>query len=194
MLNLKMLVAGLAILGLSACETATPYKAAGNGNYGFSSQQIESNRARVEFAGNSLTDQQTVETYLLFRAAEMTAQSGHDYFRVVQRSTDERTQTIPTGFSHTPYYSHFNCNYHFYDARLSDPHGFAYRSNRRWASRWHDPIYGYGQTAYSSREITRYTATAEILMGHGTKPNDPAFFDARDVIHHLGPQIVLPEA
>jgi hypothetical protein len=39
---------------------------------GYSEQQIENNRFRVQFAGNSLTDRKTVETYLLYRAAELT--------------------------------------------------------------------------------------------------------------------------
>lgn len=64
---------GLVLAGVTACTTATPYQpatlnhpAAG----GYSDQQIEANRSRVTFAGNSMTSRQTVETFLLYRAAQ----------------------------------------------------------------------------------------------------------------------------
>ena len=85
----KFFVPGLAALALlGACATATPYQPATPNARGYSNQQIESNRWMVSFAGNSLTDRQTVETYLLYRAAELTSQNGYDYFRVVRRATD----------------------------------------------------------------------------------------------------------
>ena len=58
-------LAGLVLLG--ACATATPYQAASTSDRGFSEQKIEDNRFQVQFAGNSLTDRKTVETYLLYR-------------------------------------------------------------------------------------------------------------------------------
>ncbi len=86
-----LLLAGLAGL-LAACATATPYQQAAADRYGFSEQQIESNRVRITFRGNTLTDRETVETYLLYRAAEVTISGGHDYFIVATRETDERTR------------------------------------------------------------------------------------------------------
>ena len=68
-----LIAVAAAALTLSACETATPYQpisaqhATASG--GYSEQQIEANRWKVEFAGNSLTSRQTVERYLLFRSA-----------------------------------------------------------------------------------------------------------------------------
>ena len=44
------------------------------------------------------------------------------------------------------------------------------------------------------REITRYEASAEVLLGRGAKPDDANAFDARDVVTNLGPRIVRPEA
>ena len=74
------LIASAAVL--TACATATPYQPAANADArnGFSEVQIESDRARISFDGNSLTDRETVETYLLYRAAELTKQKGYDYF------------------------------------------------------------------------------------------------------------------
>src|SRR5918995_6473317 len=77
------------VLGLliAACAGGpTPYQQAQDG-YGYSEQRIEENRYRVSFAGNSATTRQTVEDYLLYRAAELTVQTGHDWFEVADRST-----------------------------------------------------------------------------------------------------------
>ena len=60
--------------GLAACATPTTYqpnipgqKAAG----GYSEQRVEENRFRINFQGNTLTSRESVEGYLLFRAAEV---------------------------------------------------------------------------------------------------------------------------
>jgi hypothetical protein len=40
------------------------------------------------------------------------------------------------------------------------------------------------------REIDRFEASAEIVMGRGAKPaGDPNAFDAREVIQNLGPRV-----
>ena len=187
-----VLIAGLMLLG--ACATATPYQPANNNQRGFTDQQVETNRWQVGFSGNSLTDRRTVETYLLYRAAELTDREGFDYFRVVQRDTDASSTFIPTGFSHRPFYSGFYCNYAFYGpyGRLGRHPGFAHPGFRR--AGFYDP-FGYGFGAADYREIVRYEATAEIIMGRGEKPDDnPAYFTADDVILNLSGQIIRPEA
>ncbi len=87
-------VAGL----LAACATATPYQPTETAGYGFREQRIEDNRVRITFRGNTLTDRETVETYLLYRAAEVTLQSGKDYFVVVTRDTEEHSRLQSEGF------------------------------------------------------------------------------------------------
>lgn len=89
---------------LAACATATPYQAMDNGR-GYSDQKLESNRYRVRFSGNSLTSRETVQNYLLYRAAELTLAQGADYFITVDRKTDEssrqyQTFSFGTGFGH----------------------------------------------------------------------------------------------
>ena len=58
---------------LAACATPTPYQASGSdgGIYGYSEQRIEGDRYRITFSGNSLTDRETVETYLLYRVGKV---------------------------------------------------------------------------------------------------------------------------
>ena len=75
-------IGALLVLLLAGCAVPTPYQPATKG-YGYSEQQLESNRYRVTFSGNSVTPRDTVQNYLLYRAAEVTRESGHDYFTVV---------------------------------------------------------------------------------------------------------------
>lgn len=162
-------VAGL----LAACATATPYQAATTDNYGFQEQQIESNRVRITFRGNTLTERETVETYLLYRAAELTLQSGRDYFIVANRDTEEHSQLRSTG----PRSPTFGFDYWYFSPR------------RGW-SPWYDPFW---REPTSYREVTRYEAVAEIAMFSGSKPaDDPSAFDAREVQSNLQGRIVRP--
>lgn len=172
----KLMLAAVAGL-LAACATATPYQPApgGAGAYGFSEQQIENNRVRITFRGNTVTDRETVETYLLYRAAELTLQSGRDYFIVANRDTEEHSRLQGTGM----YRPRFAFDYWYFSPR------------RGW-SPWYDPFWD-EPTSY--REVTRYEAVAEIAMFEGEKPaNDPNAFDAREVQANLQGRIVRPPA
>lgn len=185
-LSLAAAVAALAFT--AACATATPYQPATLSDRGYSEMKIEDNRFQVEFSGNSLTDRKTVETYLLFRAAELTKQNGYDHFRVVRRGTDASTRVIPAGAAYSPYYDHFYLNYRYFGPRAAyfyDP----YRVVRYSRFGFYDPFWD-GPVSY--REQTSYIASAEIVMGKGAKPDDVAFFDADQVIFNLAGQIQRP--
>ena len=187
------LIAGLAALSiLAACATATPYQAAlDSSSRGYSEQQIENNRFRVQFAGNSLTDRKTVETYLLYRAAELTKLNGYDHFRVVHRDTDAKSRLVPTGGGpYSPFYDHFYLDYYYYGPSAAYYRARPYYPDPFWP-RWgyYDPYWGSAEY----RESTRYIASAEILMGKGPKPDDAAYFDADQVIMNLSGSIVRPQ-
>lgn len=187
-MNIKTLTSGIAALAiLGACATATPYQAATNSYQGYTDQQIESNRWSISFAGNSLTDRKTVETYLLYRAAELTTQQGYSYFELVRRDTDADAKLVGTGF-YDPFYSGFYPSYRFYG-----PHAAVHYSRYRRYSRLHgfyDPFWGPPQ---EYREVVRYEATAEIIMHQGEKPEGARYFAAEDVLVNLSGQIRLPE-
>ncbi|MEM7767722.1 MAG: hypothetical protein AAF253_09570 [Pseudomonadota bacterium] len=93
------LVAALAAgaVVLAACATPTPYQPATDARYGYTEQQIESDRWQLTFSGNSSTDRSTVESYLIYRAAEITDQNGYDVFRIVQRDVDTESRFVTTG-------------------------------------------------------------------------------------------------
>lgn len=173
---MKRVLITLASLALLAgCATPTPYQAADKSGRGFTETRIESNRYRISFEGNSLTERGTVENYLLYRAAELTVENGYDYFTVVHRATDEDTRVVTSSIRPTPY-SGFSVHYAYY--------------HPRWGWRgWRDPFWD----DVSYHESTRYEASAEIYLGRGAKPDDPNAFGARDVISNLADQIVRPK-
>lgn len=194
------LIASAAVL--TACATATPYQPAANADArnGFSEIQIESDRARISFDGNSLTDRETVETYLLYRAAELTKQKGYDYFLLTERETDKKTRIRPTGFV-DPYYGYFDYSYFHPRYGWSSPYYYRpfHRRSAFGPSRFgfHDPFYsrwgGFGND-FDYREITRYKASAEVKFGRGAKPaeRDNAF-SAQEVLDNLADKIIYPE-
>jgi hypothetical protein len=157
------LVLALPLLGLLAgCGQPTPYQPATDG-YGYSEQQIEDNRYRVSFAGNDLTTADTVQNYLLYRAAELTLDEGYDYFTMADR--DVERSTIYWGAA---------------DA--------GWRSG--YLTRWDDDYVGGGLSSYTAQPIDRYTAYADIVMFEGAKPaSDVNAYDARSVLRQLDPTI-----
>lgn len=176
---IRILTLGGALLFLAACATATPYGPAdGARGYGFSEQQIEQNRFRITFRGNSSTSRETVEDSLLFRAAELTIQQGYDYFIVEERDTEARTSYSRSGG--TAFYGRYGYGHPFHRPRYAFPY-YAYGFG-----------WGYPYDTYT-REIVRYSAIAFVTMYRGEKPADnPGAFDARDVIDNLGPVVLGP--
>jgi hypothetical protein len=170
-LAISIVLAGL--LMLSACATPTPYSPADGTGFGFSDAAIEPNRYRVAFAGNALTDVETVEDGMLYRAAELTLERGYDWFRVVSRDTDRDRDIVAVDIPTTRW-----INYRYFHPR----HGWVWRTDSVWD---YDRDY---------REITRYEAIAEVVMYHGTPPADDASaYNARAVIDSLEPRIRRPQ-
>ncbi len=167
-----MAIAALAgAIGLAACESGpTPYQPGGGSDRGYTEQKIENDRYKISFKGNSLTDRETVETYMLYRAAELTLQSGFDTFTIVNRDTDKDSRTREYGG--------------FMGSRLSYVY---FVPNYGWVGAW-EPYW----TPSRYERVTRYEAYAEIMMGKGAKGTDPNTFDARQVSQNLASQIQRP--
>jgi len=177
---------------LMGCATATPYQAAVKGSKGYTEQQIESDRWQVSFSGNSLTERQTVETYLLYRAAELTNQQGYDYFRVVQRGTTEDRTLFASRPFDNPLIPGFYCDYRFFGRHglISDLHRPARLSRSFRHHLAYDPFW----PDYDLHEIISYEAQAEIILGRGTKPGEPDYFSADEIIISLAETIIRPES
>lgn len=200
----KSLLLACAAALLAACATATPYQPAVQaGAYGFDQQKIENNRFSVSFSGNSLTERETVETYLLYRAAELAVANGYDYFTVAEAETDANRRVIatpsPFGGFRDPFYRGFSPRYDFYHprygwrSRYQSRIGFGARRGGFYSgfgSPFYDPFYD----DFDYREVTRFKAGAQIIMGRGLKPQgDIRSFNAREVLENLGPKVVFPE-
>lgn len=158
----------LAALVLSGCETTTVYGPM-NGRYGYGEQRIETNRYRVTFRGNSSTPRETVEAFLLYRAAELTLENRYDYFIVVEQATDAESTWYGSG-SPPPVYGYY-------------PY-----------ARYRFPYYAYGYPwGYNAtyRESRSYEAHAYIMMRRGNRPpGDTNAYDARQVLSNLEPVIL----
>ncbi len=185
-----LLVAALALTGaLAACETPTPYQPLEKGTAasgGFTDQRLDENHFRVTFQGNSLTSRETVETYLLYRAAELTVAQGFDWFETVDRHTerDRRTYVDPDPFYGPGYAWGYWRPYWSYWGP-----GFGWRG---WGPFWGDPFWA---NDIQIQTVQKFQASAEIVTGHGPKPvSDARAFDARAVIANLGPKIERPTA
>lgn len=185
-LRIKSAPAALLLVAtsLAGCATPTPYQPLASPRStagGYTDQQIEENRFRVSFAGNTMTSRETVETFLLYRAAELTAARGYDWFVMADRDTERRTRTtVDQPFSPGPF-GYWGPSWRYRGA------GFGWRG---WDPYWGDPFW---DRQIDVRTVDRYEATAEIVMGRGPKPaGDPRAFDARQVLANLGPRIVTP--
>lgn len=174
---------------LVGCTTPTPYQPKVPGNAasgGYAEMRIEPNRWRVTFAGNSLTARETVEGYLLFRAAELTTQQGFDWFSIVDRNTQRQARTYlePDPLYHPwygPGYTFWRPHWRYWGA------GYGWRS---WDPFWGDPFWA---DRVDVRTVEKFEASAEVYMGRGAKPaDDPRAFDARQVIANLQPRIQYP--
>lgn len=188
MFGRSLALTALLAVSLAACATPTPYQPVIAGKVsagGFSEQRIEANRFRVTFAGNSLTSRETVEGYLLFRAAELTVQNGYDWFSITDRDTDKKTRT---SVEPDPFYRPWYGSYGFWR-----PSWRYYGGGFGWRG-W-DPFFGgpFWGDRVDIRTIEKYEASAEIIMQKGAKPEaDANAFDARAVTENLKTRIKYP--
>jgi hypothetical protein len=157
----SQLVVALGLLLAACAGKPTPYRSAQDG-FGYSEQQTEENRYRVSFAGNSATSRQTVEDYLLYRAAELTVQTGHDWFQVVDRNTVQEC----SGYGGSPAF------------------GLGVGSGSDVGVGLSFPMFGAGGSG-------SYSADIDILVQDGEKPqDDPDAYDAFSVISRLQPKVL----
>lgn len=174
----------VAVLVIAGCTAATPYQPIADRG-GYSDQQVEDNRFLVSFRGNSKTPRDVVEAYLLYRSAEVTLASGHDWFRIADQDTDVNTEYrgVTTGFfGKKRFRGHRRGHRRF--RRGFRRGGFGFRSRFFFG--------GFRTTTVIPRN--RFEATANILAFKGEKPaEDPDAYDARQVLDNLGPRIVRPD-
>lgn len=160
----------VAACGLAACQSpATYHPLDSRSGTGYTDEQLAANRYRVTFTGNSSTKRETVENYLLLRAAEVTLKSGYHAFAFDTRDTKA------------------DVTYH------SDFVGWPGWRGRGWY--WHSWAYGpgFGGTDVTTRAATSYEAYAEIVLLTDVQgAQDPRSLRAEDVLEHIGPMAQSP--
>jgi hypothetical protein len=164
-----VLAAGL----LAACTGPTPYQPRTEGQQtGYTDRALSQNRYRVTFTGNSATPRETVESYLLLRAAEVTRAAGYNNFMFDTRNTqaNHSYQTVPYG-PPGPYWG-------------GGWGGWGRRGAFGYWGGWGFP-YDPGMDVV---ERTNYEAYAEIvLLTPEQAAKEPRAMNANDVISHIGP-------
>ncbi len=64
-----------------------------SGNTGYTDTRTGEDTYKVSFAGNQYTQRDQVETYALYRCAEVTSAAGYDYFIITDQGSDTATRT-----------------------------------------------------------------------------------------------------
>lgn len=165
--------AGLAVscLWLGGCATATPYQSLRDGE-GYAEQRLESNRYRVSYRGNGATPRETVENYLMYRAAEVTLNNGYDWFLIADRQTRADAARSGNGVSS----------------------GVGIGVGRGSGGFGTGVSIGLGTLLGGNRDAA-YDAQADILVFKNPKPADKLNgFDAREVRNNLESTIQRPAA
>ncbi len=169
-------------LGLVAgCATPTPYAPRTEGQRtGYTDRALTQSRYRITFTGNSVTPRETVESFLLLRAAEVTRAAGYGAFMFDTRNTraNHTVTTIPEGPG--PYWG----------GGWGRRGGFGY-----WGGYGGWGGYGFGfDPAMDVVVRTNFQAYAEIVMLTPEQAaHEPRALIAADVIAHIGPE-AMPKA
>ena len=178
-------VAGLvaAAFALSGCVNPTYYQPTVD-DEGYSDQRVSDDHYRISFSGNSVTPRDTVENYLLYRAAEITVATGHDYFVIVDQDV-ERDVTYRTYVDVPP-------GGYFYDPFFYRPYFYGPGFYAPAIGLYYDPYFGAYAPA-TIEQFDKYRAYATIAVYSGERPtNDPKAYDARDVVKRLSASILRP--
>ncbi len=160
MLRHVTLVAAALLLSACASSGLPPYAAAtSQTGAGYSETQIESNRYFVTYRAAGATDAAVLEDYAMLRAAELALQNGRDWFWLDRRTLDQQS------------------------TRSSGPSigvgigggSFGGRGGVTGGVGINIPLGGQsaGQRARS--------ATVEVRLGEGPKPDQPNAYDARSL-------------
>lgn len=177
----RVFVAAMAV-AVTACATPASYHArTAAAPEGYSDQRLDETRWRVEFVGDASASRERVESYLLYRAAELTEASGYDWFLSSNHSGETESEIVvqapPRAQPQSPAWRPL----------------WRHRSRFRWSD-WMVRGADSGEQPEASSSLTftidRYAAREDIVMGRGEAPNGA--FAAQEVLALVGPTIERP--
>ncbi|MEX2408892.1 MAG: hypothetical protein WD489_07275 [Rhodovibrionaceae bacterium] len=177
-------------LALAACTAPEPTRyqqsESGEEGFGYSEKWLDEATYEVRFAGNRLTERQTVENYTLFRAAELAREKGYQSFALLERTVEENT--TEKDYYDSPGY--YGSPFHY------GPYGWGHPYH------YHPSSFGYPgylrsrHGAWPPRRVTQTTfaAVATVALFTGTPPEEAVkTYDAATILQELGPEVVRPE-
>lgn len=164
----RTLSSALLSVALAACAaTPTPYQAISD-NGGYTETRIESDRYRVKFEGNSATPRETVEDLALYRAAEITLQTGNDYFKVVSKDVEPVISSVR-------------------GSGISPGIGIGVGGGSGNVGVGLSTVFGGGG---GGRPDYSYVTYLDIIVQKGERPaEDREAYSANDVIQRMGPRV-----
>ncbi len=86
MISMRIVASFMALILLAGC--ATSYKSASTGGYGYGEIKGPGELIRVSYAGGYFTKRKEVETYLLYRCAEIAKRENKTYFALYKNLLD----------------------------------------------------------------------------------------------------------
>lgn len=161
----RLILMGLCCALLSACASGPAYRpAAQPDDFGYRDTMLTSDRFRVSFAGDYGTARESVETFALYRAADVALAHGASRFRINARETSPVTSTTGGG------------------PNTSIGYGYGYPF-------WGTSI-GYSTGGYSR---TRYEAVLEIQIGPDIPEQGPEIYDAAELKRNLAASVAATQ-
>jgi hypothetical protein len=152
------------LLALSACASTPTYTpAATQGGAGYSETQIEANRYFVTYRAPSAADESLVHDYALLRAADITLERGREWFWVDRRSFDGQSR----------------------GGRSGPSIGVGVGGGRWSGGGGTFGSVGVSVPFGSGGGASVRSATLEVRLGEGAKPDDPNAYDARAIATNL---------
>lgn len=160
-----------AIVALAACASSPTYSpAASQGAAGYSDTPIESNRYFVTYRAEGAADAQLLQDFALLRAAELTVQHGRDWFWVDRRNVEEQA------------------------ARGGGPSIGIGVGGGNWGRRSGVSVgVGVNLPIGAPAGVQARSATLEIRLGEGVKPDDPNAYDAHALVANLRARLLPPQ-
>lgn len=162
--RLPLIIALAGMLLAAACTRApTPYQPAHKG-FGYAEQQLDETTWRVHFAGNVDTPRETVDNYLLYRAAEVVLAAGYARFAVLEKDVERDVS--------------------YYGTTYQPSLGIGlYRGS----------YYGGAYAPTQLNPVTRYRAFATVRAHEGgAVPANAPLFEAEELVTRLRQLIVRP--
>ena len=156
---MKKVVAAAAFLILSGCATQYgKYGLAG----GYEDSRIDENTFSISVSTNGFTNQQTTSMHAMYRAAELTAENGYDYFIIISNAKNS------TGMA------------------MAMPGSSRTTINSYGSTATAKTTYNPGSVI----PVVFPNSTLVIKSFKGTKPTEaPNAYEASSVMTYLGPQI-----